>query len=391
MATARRSPAPAAAPARRAAAPSRNAAPRGSSGYRGAAGLAMMAEEEKRAEARKEAQAQMSGAPFRFYCPVGETREVVVIDEAPDFFRYEHNLKNRATNKWDIFTACINDHANCPVCQGAERPPYFGMFLTIIDLTPYVNRDGIEVPWSKKLLVVKPQQQKKIMRIYQREGTLRGVVLAMTRDGEKDASIGNDIEVVEIMDEDALAEYVDEYTDKKNVVHEVIGNEVFDYDELFPEPTEESLRAIAGGSPEPGSRESDRRATRGGDDWNQDGGRAPVRRRPPAEAPEPAARGPVRRGAAPAGRRPAVVDDQQDGYDDPDQQGDDADAPDADPPARGPVRRAAPPARQAAPTRAAPTRAAPARRAPATEPEQDDAPQRGAATSLAQRRQQLRR
>lgn len=406
MATARRT-----APAARGRAA---AAPVGSGGYRGAAGLAKMREEEKNAEARKEASQQMAGMPFRFFCPVGETREITIIDDGADlFFRYEHNLKDKRSGKWNIFTACINENANCPVCKVAERDSYFAMFLTVIDHTPYVNKDNEEVPWSKKLLVVKSAQQKKIMRIYEREGTLRGVTLAMTRDGDKDAAIGNDIELVEILDEDALLEFETTYTDNKGKEHDVIGHEVFDYDELFPAPTEESLRAIAGGKAEPGSRDSDRealggsrRAVRGsgGDGWDDERpARTAVRGRtraaepveedeveeeaPPARgarraAPAPAA--PARRGAV---RRAAPVEDE-----DLEQDLEEAEAP---APRRGAPTRAAAPVRRAArpePEDEAPEeddrpqrRAPPARRAAAEEP-----PARNAA-SLADRRRALRR
>lgn len=392
MVTARRTPParPSAGPVRRAAAP---AAPR-SSGYTGAQGYAKMQEEAERQEARREAREAMSEMPFRFYCPVGETREICIIDAEPAFWRYEHNLKNPDTGHYDIYTACINEHANCPVCAKSERPAYFAMLLTIIDLTPYENRNGEEVPWSKKLLCVKPAQQKKIMRLFEQHGTLRGMVLEMTRDGEKDASIGNDIVFVEFFDEDLLAQYETTYLDKKDKEHEVIGHEPFDYDALFPLPTEEQLRAIVGGRAEPGSRSHDRAALRGnprgrggrdtgaGDDWDR--GSAPTTRRAPPG-----------RGAAPAGRAGVAGVARR------------AVAPAADEPAEEvearPVTRRAPPTRTAAPVtrRAAapadddapqrPASRAPIRRAPVAQQEEPEAEEPArAAGSIAQRRAQLR-
>ena len=193
--TPRRPVAAAAAAVARPAVRGRAPVPTATSGYHGEEGRRRMAEEQEKQEARKEAQASMSGMPFRFFTPVGETREIVVVDEAPNFFRHEHNLKD-SSGRWSIYTSCIEDHANCPVCaSNPDKPAYFAMYLTVIDLTPYVNKDNIEVPWSKKLMVVKSTQQKKIMRLYERTGNLRGMVLSMTRDGEKDAAIGNDIEV----------------------------------------------------------------------------------------------------------------------------------------------------------------------------------------------------
>lgn len=414
MATTRRA-APAA-PARRTA--GRSAPPARSSGYRGAEGFRKMQEEEAAAEARKEARAQMSHMPFRFFMAPGDSREIVIVDEAPDFFRYEHNMQSDS-GRWDIFTACINEHANCPVCSSTNRQPYFAMYLTIIDLTPYDNKDGEEIPWSKKLLVVKAAQQKKIARLYERHGTMRGMILQMTRDSDKDSNIGNDIEFVDFMPEDELAEYVTEFTDKDNKVHEVIGNEVYDYDDLFPEPTEEQLIAISGGRASAGSRGSDRRelgrdnrggrggSSRGGrggndaepgawdrtprrrptqdaqdDDQHQDD--APARRAPPARrgAPAPAPEPARRRSAIAPSRRNEPADDGGDGGDD----GGYDDQPQA------PVRRPSPSPRGGA---SAPRRVSGGRQQPADDGG-DDAPQRGGrapadASALASRRQALRR
>lgn len=354
-----------------------------SSGYHGAEGLARMEQEQERQAARKEAAQMNSNMPFRFFCPVGETRQIVVVDDKPDFFRHEHNLKNNRSGKWDIFCACINESTNCPVCKAAERPSYFAMYLTVIDLTPYVNKDDIEVPWSKKLLVVKSAQQKKITRLWQREGTLRGMILDMTRDGEKDASIGNDIEFVEFMEEDELATYETDYVykDQQGVekVKPIIGHEVFDYDELFPLPTEQQLRALVGGRPEAGSRDHDevrtpaRRAARG-DDFNDPppartaSRTAPARREiAPEDRPDAGVERPTR--AAPSARTGRVAR---------------AVEPEAEPEEeaaepRATARRAAPPARTGRVTRADPE----------VEPEEAEPPQRRG-SSLAERRQQLR-
>ena len=377
MATAARRTAPAA---------SRTAAPATSSGYHGAEGRRKMQEEEERSLARKEAASMNASMPFRFFCPIGETREVVVIDAEPMFFRYEHNLKDARSNRWSIFCACVNESANCPVCKVSERPSYFAMYLTVIDLTPYESEKHGTVEWSKKLLVVKSAQQKKITRLWERHQTLRGMILSMTRDGEKDASIGNDIEFVEFMEEEELATYetVYEYEkDGKKVTKDILGHEVFDYDDLFPMPTEQQLRAIVGGKPEAGSREEGnsvvgRRGARG-DDWDE----APAARTRPARrgaaeepgAEEPDDAPPPRRGAvpargaaparaaAPAGRRAAPVQDEDEAE---------------DPPQRAPRRAAAPAA------------AAPARRMTRAAPEPDDEPA-PSATSLVDRRRALRR
>lgn len=405
MATApRRTAAPA--PARRAGTrPSATAESTVKSSYRGAAGLRQMQEEQVKAEAKKAAREASFGAPFRYWTPIKATQEIIIVDEAPDFFRHEHALQNRASKKWDNYAPCIDENANCPVCAVAERPSYFAMYLTIVDLTPYINKDGDEVEFTKKLLVVKPTQQKKIMRLYEKYKTLRGMILSMTRDDKESATIGNDIEFVEFMDEEELLAYETDYTDKEGKVHPVICHEVYDYDQLFPEMTEKALRAIAGGRPaEQGSRESTNAALQ--DDWEEPAARgtrtatrrgaapaveqeeeevaAPAPRRSARQAPEPEpaparAAGATRRAAAPpveeeqeedeapapVARRgraaPAPVEEKQ-------EEGPPFDADDVDD---------APPPRRAAPR---------GRAAPAAEPE--EAPQR---SSVAARRASLRR
>lgn len=388
-----------------------------SSGYRGAEGLRRMREEEQAATARREAAKMNSSMPFRFYCPVGESREIVVIDDNLQdvFFRFEHNLKNRRSGKWDIFCACVAENANCPVCREAERPAYFAMYLTVIDLTPYENKDGIEVPWSKKLLVVKTAQQKKITRLAERYGTLRGMVLQMTRDGEKDASIGNDIEYIEHMSEDDLLAYETsyEYEDSSGAkkVKEIIGHEAFDYDELFPMPTEQQLRAIVGGSPEPGSREEERSVrgrgrSDGGDGWDgEDQPKSRIRRVPrgrqeeiseddnPATGAEDAEddERPQRGRAAPrtASRAPTRTASRAPTRTERTSREEEPDYAEDDPPQR--TRPAARPAARGE----APARGAVARRPARPDPEADaeveeERPSRGAA-SLAERRRALRR
>lgn len=336
-------------------------------------------------DAQKEARKNTPLMPFRFYTPVGETKEIVIVDDAPSFMRHEHCMQDRRTKRWDVFVPCIDEHANCPACNASTRPSYFAMFFTIIDLTPYVNSDGEEIAFSKKLMVVKTAQQKKIMRYYEREGTLRGMVLEMTRDGDKDASIG-DPEFLEFMSEDDLQSYVYDYTDKEGVVHEVLCDEPYDYDALFPEMSEDTLAALVGGGHSTGSRSNDDRALgrgrgraaqdnydddQGGDGgaWAGGGGRRVASRRGPA-AQEPAqdveyAEQPARgrrapaaapaapaRSARPVARRAAPAAEVIDPDDNP-EAGAEGDAPWQE----GEEAEVAAPARRSAPRRAAPAAA----------------------------------
>ncbi len=363
-----------------------------------------MQEEQVKAEALKAQRDASFGAPYRYWTPIKATQEIIIVDEAPDFFRHEHALQNRKSKKWDNYVPCIDEHANCPICAVAERPSYFAMYLTIIDINGYENSKGEWVEFGKKLLVVKPTQQKKIMRLYEKHKTLRGMILSMTRDDDKSAAIGNDIEFVEFMDEEELLAYETEYTDKENKVHHIICHEPYDYDALFPEMTEKALRAVAGGRPaEAGSREANSAAL--GDDWDEPAARgtrtatrrgaAPAEEEEEAPAPAPrraAGRAAPEPAAAPARRRaaPAPVEEEEEEEEAapaPARRSRAAPAPEPEAETEeAPWDEEEEAAEAPPPRRAAPRAAAPRARAP--EPEQDDAPQR---PSVAARRASLRR
>lgn len=355
-----------------------------------------MEEEQEASDARREAARNSAGNPYRFYCPVGETREFVIVDHEPDFYRMEHAIKVRGHQRADTFVPCLDEFCNCPACAMSDnRPAYFAMYLTIIDLTPYEGKNGT-VEFSKKLLVVKPMQQKKIMRFFDRHKTLRGMVIETTRSSDKESANG-EMEFIEFMDEEELLEYVYTYDDKEGKSHEVDCSEPFDYEAIMPDMTEQQVRAICGGRPEPGNRGSTNRDLQG-DDWdNEPPARRSASRRGAAQdddqgddqdaAPAPARRGraaPAREEAAPAARsrRPATRQPEPDPDDDPEGAPFDADEPEGEEVAPAPRRRAA----AAAP-------AAPARRGRAAPAAEEDAPQRPArdASTVASRRASLRR
>lgn len=235
--------------------------------YRGDAGRQKAEEELARQKARQEARKDQTNQPFRFRVGVGETTQFVILDEAPDFYRFEHNMKNPQTGFWDTFTGCVKEFDNCPVCEATGKDSYYALYFSVIDFTEFKTRDGVKHEFSRKLLVVKPAQQKKFIRAFnkaEKDGrTLRGAVFEVTRDGEKDSSIGNDIEFIEYMEEDELEGYVRSWKDKDGKKHTENCSEPYDYEEMFEEPDADKLRALVGAEPPAGSREANRRAVGG--------------------------------------------------------------------------------------------------------------------------------
>lgn len=218
---------------------------------------------------RREA-AEKGFGPLRFFVPAGETKEAIIVDDKPSFFMYEHTSKNPATGKFDVHTGCVKAWDHCPGCESWGESTWV-MFLTVIDLTPFKDRNGVTHEFSRKLVPVKPSQQKKFTRKYEKEGTLRGALYSFSRDSKNSAAIGNDIEFIEYVDEDELATYTRTWKDKDNKRHEEDCSEPFDYPEIFEEPTVEKLLALTGGEPVPGSR-SQRKRDLGSDDdgWEKD-------------------------------------------------------------------------------------------------------------------------
>jgi hypothetical protein len=197
--------------------------------------------------------------------PPNTQRSIIVLDEQPDFFRYEHALDNPDTNRKDLYTDCITDFDTCPVCENSESKPYYAMYLTVIDLEPYEikkgDRKGEVVEWSRKLFVVKSGMQRQWTREFERNGSLRGKVFTVFRDDDKSPVSGNQIE--EDMEEDPyseddLAEFERSWTDRERKEHHEECDVAFDYDEIMPEMSKDQLEAVVGGGrPTPGSRQAE--------------------------------------------------------------------------------------------------------------------------------------
>lgn len=225
--------------------------------HRGAEGRKRVDKELEKQKKKREAARNRTYAPLRFYVPVGETKEIVILDDKPEFFLYEHNTKfteGKRRGRWGNHLICIDEWANCPVCEEYGDPSYV-MFLSVLDFTPYTDKNNVRHEYSRKLLAIKPAQQKKFLRKYEKEGTLRGATFECSRDGDKDAAIGNDIEHTGWMDEEDLETgYIKKFKDREGNRKSENHGEPYDYEALFTEPTEEELQILMGREPQPGSR-----------------------------------------------------------------------------------------------------------------------------------------
>jgi hypothetical protein len=238
------------------------------------------------AQARQQTEAEMQrqrdaaekrGQPrlLRFRLKTPESREIVVLDREPGPCFYEHQLQNPRTGKWDIFETCPKEWEPCPICDGAAggKESYYVMMLTIIDTTPWSNKDGMSFPHSQMLLPVKAEQQGFFLRQFDRRKSLRGMKLLMSRDTGKSASIGMPEFVEMLSEEQIIASFGHEQvTGNDGRVFKQKNADCFpmSYDKLFKKPSGEDLRRRYGGLAPAGSRQEEEDAW-GGHDAGQNG------------------------------------------------------------------------------------------------------------------------
>jgi hypothetical protein len=215
--------------------------------------------EEELARQREAQERRASGLymPFRFWVGVGEQREIVVLDAQLGPCFYEHQLQNPRTGKWDTYETCPKEWEPCPLCD-SQKESYYVMMLTVMDLTPYTNKQGVTVPHSRKLLPVKAQQQPFFMRQFDRHQTLRGLQLLMSRDTKQTAGIGTPEFVALHAENDIIESFGHDPVlaqDGKVLKERNSDCFPFPYDRLFTKPSAEDLRARYGGMAPAGSRQ----------------------------------------------------------------------------------------------------------------------------------------
>lgn len=234
--------------------------------YRGDDAIKRVDEELEQQKRRREEAAKRGSQPFRFFCGVGETKEYIILDDKPDFFMYEHTIQDPHTRKWGLHKPCIDAFDNCPICE-MVGPSVYTMFLSVLDLTPFKDKNGVEHDFSRKLLAVKPSQQKRFLRHLSKNETLRGALFETTRDGPKDAAIGDPVFVEYVDEEELSTAFIREWKDREGKAVTENCGEPFDYEALFSEPTREELAALVGAEATPGSK-AQRRRDMGDDDDN---------------------------------------------------------------------------------------------------------------------------
>ena len=222
----------------------------------------------KKAEAQR--QQNNKHKPFRFFIKDGESAELVILDESIEEVvgLWEHNLK--LNGRWGNFEICLGEDENCPICKNVpDSKPYFAMFFTVLDLRGYTDKNGNEVPYSRKMLALKGEMIDMFKQIAQaaqkKHGTIRGVTVLMKRSGEKSYSTGRP----EILEDGSIFAFVNEETLIAEFGHDAIKTKTgdiivpengklqpFDYDEVFEKASSDELCDKYGWDYTPGGRKS---------------------------------------------------------------------------------------------------------------------------------------
>lgn len=246
---------------------------------RGAAAVNQAADEAKAAAERRNTPRQ----PWRYRADVGESNPVIILDDKLEElpFLYEHTIKG-ADGKFTQET-CLKESGYCPLCNLVEggsktiKASTYVMFLTVLDLRGYVNKDKKEIPYTKRLMAAKGTSQTELLKILQKindrvdskgkKKGIRGVFMDMGRHADLDASCGTPQMIEDAKGNHVLYEIVPEAELEADYWNKVVKDkqsgriikpegddiEPFEYEKMFPLPDPDALakkygaRAGAGG------------------------------------------------------------------------------------------------------------------------------------------------
>lgn len=146
-----------------------------------------------RAEAEKR---ELGFGPDRLWMKPDTTKQVVFVDDIP-FCLKEHSWKD-GNGKYQHATCLAKVNPDgCPAdgAKGVQDATYIG-FLTMVDLTGYVTKDGEEKKHQLILFTPKIQMMNKLRTRKETRGSLVGCMYNLSRSSKEAASAGDDIEFV---------------------------------------------------------------------------------------------------------------------------------------------------------------------------------------------------
>lgn len=114
--------------------------------------------------------------------------------QKPPYQLYEHQLY--LNGNWFNWFTCLGAKGKCPICALGESKAYFAAVYTVIDHSRWTDKRGGEHQDELRLFVAKPDVARVIAGISKTNEGLRGLVLDVSRRGEKDPNVGGNFSTV---------------------------------------------------------------------------------------------------------------------------------------------------------------------------------------------------
>lgn len=219
-------------------------------------------EQEKAAAEKRKAE---QGKAFRFFLPgPGEEASLWFVDGVlspkgyltPPRF-YEHFVM--FNGKWDnVVCPQQTDPSSgdkCPICEGQDRPSLVSLF-TVIDTRPYTTKNGIVIPFTRKLFVAKPTTFELLNKLAVKRGGLIGCRFDVSRTSKKAAAVGDVFDFQEkATDMEAMrTKYTSTFKSKdkdgKDQMKTVCYWEALNYEKEIVFRTGDELRKMGFGAPQ---------------------------------------------------------------------------------------------------------------------------------------------
>ena len=131
------------------------------------------------------------------------------------FAFWEHQFKlNGNWRNWAVCKKRSRISDSCYLCDRyPDRYPYFVGLYTVINMTEWESKKGRKYNFSREIFAARlgskkrPGILKKLKRLHERHGRLRGLVFDVYRSGEKTESCGDEFELVEKVPVKEIDEY----------------------------------------------------------------------------------------------------------------------------------------------------------------------------------------
>jgi hypothetical protein len=158
--------------------------------------------------------------PKRIWIPPQATMRGMFLDEDPVSF-FEHGFKQGG--KWGNFEPCHKKNRGlaslsggaCPICESGEKmwPHLIGLH-SFMNMTPwFTKKENREMNYRRDIFASKlgsdkkPGILKKLERLKQQHGRLKGIVFDIFRSGSQTESCGDDFTMVEKVDPKDIQDY----------------------------------------------------------------------------------------------------------------------------------------------------------------------------------------